>query len=562
MRLVWYKMMINIDSLSIKAFIIENIDFFKDAKVQKIQQPNRKEIILHLRNQKEVRKLYININPSFYHICFMSKDNELKRNIQIPKNAAMFCMLLRKYIEGSRIREVNQPPYERIVEFIFDYYDALGEKTTLCLAVELMGKHSNVVLYNYDTNVIIGCAHNVGSEKSKERELAGTLPYIYPQRHRKCDILKTSFSKFLEKIGNNPELIEENLVSSFYYVTKPIAKSLCENFCYTQQDCRKLYEKLIKYVSLEESKPFISEDFSEFSLAKIGNAVQKNSVNEMLDDYFSYHQSQKIIQNTKHKIFAIINNKIKKLLKLKEQQEFQIEQLNKARLYKKKGDLLMANLYNIQSGVKKIVLTDYETGGNIEIDMDENLSPADNANRYYKLYKKAKTSCEHAGELLKETVYKLRYYKEQNFYVDITDSIQELDEIYAELKDESTDKNKQKKEQEHNIETLDIDGFKVYIGKNNKQNDFILSKLSSSEDIWFHTLNMAGAHVLLKKNNSRESINEETLFKTAKIAKELSAGKNASKVPVIYTLRKYVKKANSKGLAFVTYKNETEILID
>lgn len=172
--------MITFDSLTLKAWLEENQEYLKGARIQKIQQPTRRDFVFSIRKGGETKKLYININPQCYHVCFMNKENEAKRLIEIPQKPPMFCMLLRKYLENAVISKVEQPPYERILEFYIETFNELSEKIYLCLAIELMGKHSNVILYSYDTNMIIGCAHNVGAEKSKEREMAGGLPYIYP----------------------------------------------------------------------------------------------------------------------------------------------------------------------------------------------------------------------------------------------------------------------------------------------------------------------------------------------------------------------------------------------
>ena len=174
--------MINIDFLTIKAFFLENIDFLIGARVQKIQQPSRTDFIFFLRNNSKSKKLYININPSIYHIAFMSESNEQRRGLLIPKQPHMFCMLLRKYLEGCRISDAKVIDNERILELHFETYDEFANHRLLCLAVELMGKHSNVILYDRDTSVIIGCAHNVGAEKSRYRELKGGLKYIYPPK--------------------------------------------------------------------------------------------------------------------------------------------------------------------------------------------------------------------------------------------------------------------------------------------------------------------------------------------------------------------------------------------
>lgn len=559
--------MINLDSLTIKAFLKENYDFLLGSRLQKVQQPNRKEIIFHLRNHSESRKLYININPSFYHICFMSKENEIKRNIKIPKAPAMFCMLLRKYIEGAKIVEVSLPKYERIIEFYFDFFDVLNEKSRLCLSIELMGKHSNIILYNSDTNVIIGCAHNVSSEKSKDRELAGLLPFVYPPKQKKKDILKTSFEQFVILIEEDLNSIETKLSDSFYYLTRPLVRLLIKKFNISSNskidDFFLFYNELCSIVELKNISPNVDEGYSEFSIYPVSENKRYSLINQMLDDYFSYHQHKFIVSNLKTKLLTNINHQIKKLKQLKEKQEIQLKQIDKANIYKKKGDIIVANLYQIEPMLNKVDLEDYETGKKFEIELDIALSPIENANRYYKLYKKTKSAYEYAKEMLEETKEHLNYYLEQKFYIEISDSILDLEEIQMELKGEQNNVDKaSKKPKEINIETKEISGYKVFVGKNSKQNDYILSKIASSEDIWFHPLNIAGSHVVLKKNSSKDKVPDEVLFEAAKIAKENSSVSKGSKVPIIYTLRKYVKKATAKGHAFVTYKNETEMLVD
>ena len=154
----------NIDYITLNAFFEENIDFFIGARLQKIQQPSRRDFIFQLRNNGESRKLYININPQFYHTTFISKENEERRGLSIPKQPPMFCMLLRKYLEGCKISDACVIEGERILEFHFETMDEFSQKRSLCLCVELMGKHSNVILYDRESKIIIGCAHNVGPE--------------------------------------------------------------------------------------------------------------------------------------------------------------------------------------------------------------------------------------------------------------------------------------------------------------------------------------------------------------------------------------------------------------
>ena len=255
------------------------------------------------------------------------------------------------------------------------------------------------------------------------------------------------------------------------------------------------------------------------------------------------------------KIIRTVSSQLKKLYTLKEKQCAQVDRIEKAIVYKQKADILMANAYYIKAGVKEALLYDFD-GNEIKIDLNENLSVIDNANRYYSLYKKAKSANEHALGLLEETNSQILYYEEQKYYAQQADNLLDLQDIFAEMNNETI----VEKEKQQKIDCIEFDGYKIFVGKNKKQNDYILSKLSSAEDLWFHPLNAAGSHVLVKKNNSKEIVPDSVLLKAAQVTKEYSSQKDNSKTSIIYTMRKYVKKANNK-LAFVTYKNEIEIIV-
>ncbi|MCD7780750.1 MAG: NFACT family protein, partial [Candidatus Gastranaerophilales bacterium] len=252
--------MINFDALTLKLFCHENSDFFKGARIQKIQQPSRLELIFYIRNFGETKKFYINFNPQFYHICFMSNESALRRDITIPKSAPMFCMLLRKYIQNSKIIKVDVPKYERIFEVYFEYFNELNEKSQLCLAIELMGKYSNVILYNYDTNVIIGCAHNVSSEKSRERELCGLLPYVYPVKQKKKNLLKVSIDSFKASIqSDNPS---KSVSEKYHYLTVSFVQDVIDLM--PEYSLEKLYKTLFNILSGQEYYYSISNDYSKY----------------------------------------------------------------------------------------------------------------------------------------------------------------------------------------------------------------------------------------------------------------------------------------------------------
>lgn len=508
--------MINFDFITLDLFLRENIDFLNGARLQKIQQPTRQELIFTLRNKidteaqskqdlepqsrvgllthqhetdnaliapkGESRKFYINISPKFFHLCFMSAENEKKRHIEIPKQPPMFCMLLRKYLESAKIAKIAQPKDERILEFYFETYNELSEKIYLCLAIELMGKHSNVILYNYDTNVIIGCMHNVGAEKSEVREIIGSLPYTYP-----------------------PKLNHKNF-----------------------------------------------SGFSQFLKENV-------SVNDTIDNYFADLQEKEKIKSIKSKLLTVAKTKLRKVNSAFEKVKKQSASEEKANIYRKKGDLIMANLYNNKDFAKSVEIIDYETNLPLKIDLDETKTLKENANQFYKLYNKAKTANSKAQEMAQNLKQEREYLEQTLYSIETAQNIEEVLEIDNETKSKE-EKGKKMSSSPTPLFTIQHKPFTIYIGKNNKQNDQIV-KLARDEDIWFHTHNCAGSHVLLRVE-SGQNVTEEIIFDCAKLAKQYSSAKDSSKVGVIYTQAKNLKKPPAAPLGYVTYKNEKEIIVD
>ena len=472
--------MINFDSLTLKYWIDENRDFLTGSRIQKIQQPTRRDFVLSLRKEGVTKKLYININPQFYHICFMNHDNEKMRVIDIPQKPPMFCMLLRKYLENSLISKVNQPEHERIIEFYIETFNELSEKIYLCLAIELMGKYSNVILYNYDTNIILGCAHNVGAEKSRKREMAGGLPYVYP--------------------SGRPN----------------------DWYC------------------------------AENSLAKKDLHL---SINSLIDDYYSKSINDEKFKRIKDYCRQIVNNKLKKEKNSLKKMELRYSKELDCDRYRLYGDLIMANLYNNSDYVRSVKLYDYENNKDITIPLDETATLKDNANRFYKLYNKSKNALSKLHSLIEEYHMSVEYLEQILYSLDVSSTIDDLEVIKHEIEPQKI--TKQEKKPALLPMELDIDGFQVFVGKNNKQNDYIVSKLSKDDDYWFHTKDCAGSHVLLKADNPPDKV----ILKCAELAKQYSKGSNSSKIGVVYTKRKYLKKPPRANLGYVTYKNEQEIIV-
>ena len=482
----------NIDYITLNAFFEENIDFFIGARLQKIQQPTRKDFIFQLRNNGESRKFYININPQFYHVTFMSKENEERRGLSIPKQPPMFCMLLRKYLEGCKISDACVIEGERILELYFETMDEFSQKRSLCLCIELMGKHSNVILYDRETKNIIGCAHNVGPEKSRYRELQGGLTYIYPP--------EVNINKFSGQ---------------------PLYKTLEEDLPLHLPLHLPLSEKLDNY------------------FASIQEGINVNNGKTQLRDFI--YPKLKRVKNSIDKITQLLNKR------------------DKTEEYKLYGELLTANLYQKKDYFSQIEVLNYFTGVNVTIELDPAKTLNENAQRYFKLYTKSKTTKEKSEQMLADLEIEREYLENVLYSIGRAVSLKELDEIKGELGIVQPPPQPSPLEREHSLFKLDINGFEVYVGKNNKQNDYIISKLSKDEDYWFHTRLCAGSHVLLKVRDTEPD--EATIFECCKLAREYSSAAQPSKVGIIYTKRKFIKKPPKAPLGYVIYKNEKEMLI-
>jgi len=517
-----------LDSLTLQYFYQENHDFINGAIVQKIQLPSRHEIILNIRNlnkeKPQNKKLYININPKYPHICFIDEKTSKKRNIEIPSKPPMFCMQLRKYLNGSKIKDFKIIKYERILELYFDYFDEIGSLTRICLACEFMGKHSNIILYNASSKIIIGAMHNISADKSSIREIYGGINYIYPPLKEKLDILNCSYSTFFEIAqSRDVKIISEN----FYYLNQAL-----------------LNEIFRKHDSLEEIFQI---------LQKLQNGTKENflcdfwgedTINNSIDNYFSNVMFDEILNRQKSQLKKYLSNDIKKLYKI-----ISISpDYKKVQNYKEKADLIMAYMYSPE------ILKEYN------IELDETLDLNQNAQKYYTLYKKARATFEHDTKRINEAKEKLEYLESIVFNIENASSFDDLKEIKNEIIDLEYIQEKKEKI-ESAIQKIEYKGYEIYIGKNNKQNDFLISKIANGEDLWFHGLNFPSSHIILKIPNNKKEPSSDILEFCAKLTKENSKARDGGKASIIMTKRKNLKKPPNTYLGYVTYKNETEIVI-
>lgn len=517
--------MINFDSLLMKAFLKENENFFTNAKIQKIQQPTKKELILNIRNNSLSKKFYVNIHPSFFHLCFMNKENEQKRNMVIPKQPPMFCMLLRKYLEGARIKRVCVPDYERIFEIYFDFNNEFSKSIELCLAIELMGKYSNIILYNTDTNIILGSAHNIGEQKSRIREIAGGLPYIYPIKKSKVLLEEST-----ETIFNQLELSEK-----YYYISKPLERQL--------QKEEYNYDQIKNLLNLIEVKYSFNKDKNEFNFTGDGEIFE--TANELIDEYFSFNINKRNIESIRGEIVRNINKKINK--NDKTLSELSKNNYDKALKYKENGDFILTNMYRIPPNVKEFE----------GVKLDNEISLAKNAQKYYERYAKTKKAILETEDLRKRLQEENDGLKSLIFIAEENDEYEYLQDILKEFQ-EFQISGKLKKRDNIKLETIKISGATIYVGKNDKQNEYILSKIAKPEDYWFHAQDIPSSHIIVKVNGE---LKDEIILKAAELTKRNSKAALGSKVSIVYTKRKFVKKNSNVKAGFVVYKNEKTVIL-
>ncbi len=512
----------NLDSLTLKFFCEENADFFKHGTIQKIQMPKRAEILFYIRNKGQNKKFYINIDPKYPHCCFIEDKKDYL--VKIPKTPPMFCMQLRKYLEGAQIQDFRLVEYDRILEFYFCATDEFGAESSTVLSVELMGKYSNVILYNKKTKIIIGSCHNVSYEKSSVRAVFGGINYIYPPKQIKKDILKTSYASFLP--------LKDDIPKNFYYFSIPFFEFL-KNKVKTDED-------LFNILQNAAYKPDLIKEYH-------GGGTDFNS---LILNYFSKIVTYDIIESKRKKLIKIMNNKIKKLENIIGE-EFDTERYER---YKRSADKIIENIHLIKQGQKELV------DDGVKIKLNSNLTPSQNAQRYYKLYSKLKSAKLSVEKRKREAKEKENYLKGVLFSLENARSLDILDEIEQEIEEYIMQK-PSKKQEKINVETVLFKGFEILVGKNNKQNDLIVRKLASSEDIWFHAKGCPSSHIVIKTKNGRSAPPDEIILKAAKITKENSPMKNLSKATIIYTKRKFLKRPPETPLGYVTYREEKEIIV-
>ena len=483
------------------------------AKIEKVQQPEADEVLFQIHCNTGRKKLLICLAPngSRVHFTELSYEN--------PIDAPSFCMLLRKHIQGGRISSVSQIPGERIICFDIETINEMGYCINKRLIAETMGKHSNLILIDLETNKIIDSIKRISIDLNRYRQILPGSLYVEPPK---------SDSDYVEKIKSN---ICSGLSPVVYFDNGKV------------KDVHAYH--LSNYDSLE-TKEF-------------------DNIHQALDFFYSNKkETNKQMQKADNMNRSVGNLLDKQLLKKQRLLE-DIKKANESDIYRMKAELLNANLHLCKPGDKSVKVISYYDGSEVTIELDEKLSAAKNAQAYYKKYAKLKSSAKEKMIQLEACEKDISYLESVKEMIKLTSTYEELELIREELADQGFVRTRTAAQRNRKVKpkprrfTLST-GYEVAVGRSNTENDYITFKLGGKTDYWFHTKDIHGSHLVLFMNG--EEPDADTIYEAASIAAFYSQGKNSENVPVDYVPLRYVKKPNGAKPGMVIFTNNKTVWIN
>jgi len=552
--------------------IVHELDLLiKGGRIDKIYQPQKDEIVMTIRNNGVTHKLLLSANPSHprLHITEIQREN--------PITAPMFSMVLRKHIAGSKITQIKQLGLE------------MGDMVERNLIIEIMGKHSNIILTDENQKILDSIKH-ITHETSSVREVLPGKKYILPPSQDKTNPLDENFESFVSKLRKTDGLkIFQFIYKTYTGISPFFASEIC--FCagingddYTAQiddiQCKNLYNTFSDVMDnikncnyspeiITDNKKVI--DFSAFE-SKQYSSLEKNkfdSISKLLESFYATKDNSYRIQQKAHDMRRVVINNLERCAKKKDIQLKTIRDTEDMEIWRLKGELLTANIYAVEKGMKNISVINYydENMSEINIALDENLNPSENAQKYYNKYSKAKRTLSAIEIQKKQNDDEIEYLESVLTYIDSAENEAEINELKAELvsegfmKNKNTSKNKgQKIKKVKPLHFISSDGYEIMVGRNNIQNDELTIKTARNSDMWLHTKNIPGSHVIIFTKGNTD-IPDTTLLEAANLAAYYSKGKNDHNVAVDYTLRKNIKKPNGAKPGMVIYETNYTVYI-
>lgn len=570
-----------LDAVAVKA-VVSELQCLVGGRIDKVHQPERDEIIISVRTYDDSFKLVISAssnNPRI-HLTQHSKKN--------PKIAPLFCMLLRKHIGSGKITAVEQVGFERIVRIDIESYDELGECTLKHLYTEIMGRYSNIILTLSDGK-IIDSVKRIDSTISSVREILPGRIYELPPEQDKIPLTQWDDNSVIDIA--KPMRADKILLSNISGISPLTAREIVyktfgetdvhsDSFNTNRTAMLKIeIKKIAQSVKNGEFSPCIIEDSVsgkqvEFSAIEIeqyetlARVRRYEGMSALLEDFYYKRDMNDRMRQKTTDLTKLLNNhseRISKKISILERTLSDAQNMENYRLY---ADLIMANIYSISEGQKNVCVTNYfdENAGTIKIDLDPSASPVRNSQIYYKKYNKAKKALKESAKQLEISKSELEYIKSTLALLERADRIEDVNSMRAELEREGYIKSKgkkvknQKKEESKPMHFTSSDGFDIYVGRNNTQNDYLTLKLANASDLWFHTKDIHGSHTVIKLGLDKD-VPKNTIIEAAQLAAYYSKARESSQVPVDYTTIKNVKKPNGAKPGMVIYESYNTVYV-
>lgn len=555
-----------LDAITLALLAKELDSELQGARIDKIHQPSKDEIVMHMRKRDGNIKLLISARSGSARVCL---TNESFENPQTPPS---FCMLMRKYFAGAKFVAANSIKGERIIMLAFTATSEMGDTVQLDLAVELMGRYANIVAINQDGKVI-DAMKRVDADASSVRQLLPGLTYKLPPNRDNPHLIEET-QQVLDKVFS----FDAPLNSAFMKNTLGIGPVIAREIAYRALGDRDVYaaylsdeqkqtvtdvvEKVKEYynnpqyttVYDDNGKP---SEFSFMPLMQYGDLSTKSyeSLNVLLDEYYAQKDKAERLRQKGKDLYRLTQTLTERTQRKQVARKEELEESRDSEKYKIYGELLTANLWQLEKGMKNIKVLNYYTNEEITIPLDVKLNGNQNAQKYYKEYKKRQTAVKMLTDLIKQGEIELEYLKSINYAVQEAQNEAELMAIRSELHGAGyikyyKQRDKKQKPQDF-IKYISSDGFLICVGRNNLQNDKLTMKTARGKDMWFHTKKAPGSHVVVISDGA--DIPLKTQNEAAMLAVYHSSLKDSARVEIDYTFVKNIKKTNDLKPGMVIY---------
>ncbi|MDQ0899984.1 NFACT family protein [Paenibacillus sp. V4I7] len=569
-----------LDGLVLHA-IIHELQMCVGGRINKIHQPTENDVIMHIRAQGQNVKLLLSANPTYPRVQ-ITEQSSLN-----PMDAPMFCMLLRKYCESGVIEAVEQIGMERVIRLQIRHRDELGDMSTKHIIVEIMGRHSNIILLDPATETILDGIHHVTPAISSYRIVMPGSKYVTPPEQDKQNPLEADASTFQHALIQDPgeeeskEKPEQKLVAAFSGLSPLIAKEIVFR---SRQDGNNeqgddlaalwtAFDGVMTAVRQHRYEPVIVEQegtgklfFAMTPLTHItGISTSYATPSDCLEHFYGDKAERDTVKQRVADLLRFLHNEANKNVKKLEKLQETVDDSKEADKYRILGELLTASLHMIKRGDREVEIINYydEDQALIKIKLDPLLNPSENAQRYFKKYTKMKNSTAIVEEQIAQTHQEITYLNSLLQQLSVA-SLTDIEEIRDELMEQGyvRDRNKKQRKKKKKDKPalacyLSSEGVPIYVGKNNTQNEYLTNRLASSMDTWLHTKDIPGSHVVIRS----DSFSETTLLEAAQLAAYFSQAKHSSQVPVDYTAIKHVHKPNGSKPGFVIYVNQKTLFV-